>query len=437
MERSRRITLNREIREVPGRPDRLDVASRRAALESLRSTTLGSKAAGPILITGESGAGKTRLWGRLADELPSGWRFAVVQAAPAVDPVDFLSLTASRLGVAASDRLATNRLAIASALQDESADGRSWVLVVENAHHASPEVWTEIEALSACGSPRVEHGFAAVLLIGRTELTRRFAGRSFQTLANRLAGHIHLPPLDVEEASQLLASIHPNRLDAAEIEPLHRDAAGNPRTLLRLAETRGLGRSATPSPSAPAPAQLQPAARHVQATAPSPSLEASPRPVTRPEARPTPVVIAETILEPPPLVPSRPPLREEEGLIEVGWSGSLDAENAPSIEASELDESDETAVATAPLGEETIEDRYAALQAWAEWARNRGRLNPSTESTDEPAEDVDPDSGTDDELDLESVEDASEAEFGTDVRAEGEHDHAPYSQLFTRLRQPK
>lgn len=437
MERTRRSTQPRDIRELPDRSGRLDVASRREALERLRSMARPSKTAGPILITGEAGAGKTRLWNRLADELPAGWRFAVVQAAPSLDPVDFLSLTAAQLGLAPSERVATNRLAIAGALQDESADGRSWVLVVEDAHQASPEVWNEIEALSVSASaPQgVEDGFAVVLLVGRTELARRLAGRSFRAVANHLAGHVHLPPLDVEEAAQLLASAHADR-PAAEIERWHRDAAGNPRALLRLAGSRAAGRPDVPARPAQdrhaAPAAVEPpAARPLSFSEPAPARETASRPVMGAEAVAEP--IEEPRLEAPPLVPSRPPLRVEEGLIEVGWSGSLDAEDDPITRAEPLAEP--RSVATAPLAEETIEDRYAALQAWSEWARNQDRLNLSSDPSHEADGDDDRDNTMSDEEGPPEVEEEAEAGLGSGVRAEGEHEHAPYSQLFTRLKQ--
>ena len=138
---------------------------------------------------------------------------------------------------------------------------------------------------------------------------------------------------------------------------------------------------------------------------------------------------ADPVLDAPPLVPSRPPLREEDGLIEVGWSGSLEAEVRPAGESDEPDEA--PAHAAGPIGEEAIEDRYAALQAWTEWARNRGRLNPAAERADEPVEDAGEDPEEVDDPTLGTVT----GSLGADVRVESEHEHAPYSQLFTRLKQ--
>ena len=148
------------------------------------------------------------------------------------------------------------------------------------------------------------------------------------------------------------------------------------------------------------------------------------------------------------LVPSRPPLRIEEGLIEVGWGGSLEAEagvstgeaDAPLDEVSgavgrkespgeELIEENERELPS----EEMIEDHYAALQAWTEWAKNRGRsLSPSGTAGNEQLERV---QGSKTPLVRAKDEQVSEEFSAQGLRPELQHEHAPYSQLFSRLRQ--
>jgi len=150
------------------------------------------------------------------------------------------------------------------------------------------------------------------------------------------------------------------------------------------------------------------------------------------------------------LVPSRPPLRVEEGLIEVGWGGNLEAEAAVSA-----GESDAPLVAGLPAAgesespgeemiqeheselpsEEMIEDHYAALQAWTEWAKNRGRASsPSATAVSEQVERVQVSRAT--MVQAEEERDAEEFP-APGLRAEPQHEHAPYSQLFSRLRQSK
>ncbi len=443
MERSRHHATRERIREIRPRSHDQAVASRRAALESLRSTAVETDDSGLILITGESGAGKSWLWRELAGEMPHTWRFAAVEVAPALEPIDFLSLIADRLGLEPEGRVGAIRLAVARALQDEAADGRSWVLVVENAHHASAAVWTEIETL--CDGPRRPQSFATTLLVGQTELARRFDSRHLQSMATRLTKHIHLLPLDVDEAVQLAAlRLGASGLDPLELEELHRDAGGNPRRLLRLVDHHRSRQSPAAQPlqtrTAPAIAEdaspVRAAVERPQSIAMNRAPETLLSPIT-PAAAPTESAeLVEEFLDNPPLIPSRPPLREEEGMIEVGWSGSLQAEIGLSEESHDATNGEPFAQTALP-GEETIEDHYAALQAWTEWARNRGRLNQEANATAElPAEPTavtaEPDDAADD-VEAEYDEDESVREGG--LRAETPHDHAPYSQLFTKLKQ--
>jgi general secretion pathway protein A len=124
-------------------------------------------------------------------------------------------------------------------------------------------------------------------------------------------------------------------------------------------------------------------------------------------------------------------LRVEDGLIEVGWepesespSTEVDGETALSPETREDDR-------PSPLAEEAIHDRYAALQAWNEWARNQGRT-----ATVEPAVVPNERAVPSGELDEDPAEANSQhSAIAPGVWAEGQQNFAPYSQLFTRLKQ--
>jgi general secretion pathway protein A len=135
------------------------------------------------------------------------------------------------------------------------------------------------------------------------------------------------------------------------------------------------------------------------------------------------------------LIPTKPPIRLEEGLVEVGWDGDLEAELLHA-EGSGTDRVDAPAVVTDPQVEQ-VEDRYAALQAWAEWSRNRERsLDPDSAAAisgtlDEPIRGAETPPGEGPEPTSESSSAASPAS----IRVESPRDSAPYSQLFTRLRQ--
>jgi general secretion pathway protein A len=110
------------------------------------------------------------------------------------------------------------------------------------------------------------------------------------------------------------------------------------------------------------------------------------------------------------LLPAKPPLRVEEGLIEVGWDS-----------ANEENEATTTAFEEEPDEHQPIDDHYAALQAWDEWARNQGR----GASRRDP--DVEGEPSHDDYPEIESG--APEGRWADVGQSFG-----PYSQLFSRVR---
>lgn len=363
--------------------------SRSAAIAALRDALHGEP--GPILLTGEAGAGKTWLWGRLAADRADRLRWLAVDLAPTTDPADVFRALGHALGLAEPDHA---RRPLADFLAEQAEEGRRWALVVDEAHNASADVLEELRLLSnRLGRPG---GFATLVLSAQTRLARRLATAPLAALEARVSSRIHLRPIDADEARDLLARLRPGRpWSIAEVEELHREAGGNPRRLLRLAAS------------------------------------SRPRPASSP-ARPLPEVAPRAIAPPP--VPrlgsDRPPLRVEEGLIEVGWDGP-DTEGAPSpapvaaprslvmVEPGPEPEREVEAESDLLTGEdEPIHDHYAALQAWNEWARNQGR-QPAAAARASVAED----------------EGESPRDSPARVEAHEAQDFAPYSQLFSRLKQ--
>jgi general secretion pathway protein A len=419
------------------------VRSRRQALDRLLAT-VESGATGSVLITGEPGAGKTWLSRQLASELPSRWRVARVDLTRTMVATDFLELVGQALELSSTGRLGSVRAELHATLHDEALDGRRWLLVIDEAHRGLPAIWDEIQVfLNYLGRPG---GVAALLVVGDTELARAVASRRLSGFASSLSAHIHLMPLDLDEARELLAVSSGYRHEAQQIvEEIHRDARGNPSALLRLAQRwrdrlpRRLDFAATSERRQEVP----PNSGSQSSFAAEPYAAAGAEELEIGQPMPAngiaPALAANVGIEAPSLIPTKPPIRLEEGLVEVGWDGDLEAEVASH---SALSAGISTAVLPddSAFNEELVEDRYASLQAWNEWTKTQQDLASTATTTDGSlvTPSAEPSSGSDRQKTDKSPGSLEHATAGTSgIRAESQHEFAPYSQLFNRLRQSK
>ncbi len=352
----------------------LAVSSRRRALDCLR-TTIAADPGQPILITGEPGAGKTWLIDQLCRLLPSTWRSARVDLTRATSALDFFHLLGYCLGMTLPNSLGTARTGVQASLQDEAADGRHWLLIVDEAHHAAAVVWDEIKVLAnQSGQPG---GFVSIVVLGDTAMVRMLGTRDFRGLVPQVGTHLHLPPLDLDEARDLLAFTSHN-LDRSdrELEELQRDARGNPRKLLDLASRSSLSRWPTAAIGSDrgsqahetSPTQRTPDRSSVKDFG---DRDRPPSTVPEPALQSATGFVMNAPTDPPILGSSKPPLRIEEGLVEVGWDGDLETEAGET--AYGTTEAERLSGADTSFNEELIEDRYAALQAWTEWKKIQGQ----------------------------------------------------------------
>jgi general secretion pathway protein A len=385
-----------------------------------------------VLVTGEPGAGKTWLAERLLDALAHRWCALSVEVTGALDAIEFYRMIGHSLGLTMTDRLGEARLMVGAALQDARSDGRHWILLIDEAQRSAPSVWEELEVLaSRVGGAQ---GFAALLLMGRTELARCLSTPALGGLAACLSLHVHLMALDLDETRELLRFHSRTWRSEEALQELHRDALGNPARLLRLADSRPW---IFPSNFAKAERHRLSESRRStrESVRPEPQSSGEPADFGPAPAGEKPREEFHTV-RPPALIPTRPPIRLEDGLVEVGWEGDIEAEFAQRDVAPVRTESH--APSDAAINEELVEDRYAALQAWAEWTRNHERPadasgSPTDTSTHKANAGVPNSPGSESSTGHEAVT----APQAVAVRAEGSHEFAPYSQLFTRLRQSK
>ena len=379
---------------------------------------------------------------RFVAEAPIGWRIASVDLAAEMKAIEFLRLAGHALGVSASSRLGKARLRLQDALADESAEGRRWLLVVNEAHRGRSGVWDEVQAIAnQLGRPR---GFAALFVVGERIWRALLVSRRSSI---GLAAQIRRISISSQSISTKHASC--SRPPVQWCRRRARARGSSPQL------TRQPGRAAAPGPGMAAAPSLgagrglanrsnvrgieQP---RVRRPADPSDLDAEARPdlshevvkeqngSTRSSAEG-----ARARAEAPALIPSKPPIRDEEGLVEVGWEGDLEDE------LSAAERARATARACCPTirrsNEELIEDRYAALQAVSERTERsavdeqvsrrdtRGRICRSCRNRRQSAEPRRQD----------GLRELRTAPGG--IRAEGQHEFAPYSQLFTRFRQSK
>jgi general secretion pathway protein A len=422
------------VRRAPA--DVFALPSRAAAIVALRPAL--EAQAGPVLVTGEAGVGKTWLWRRLLAEMPPPWRWLVVDIPPEVDPEGFYRLIGHSLGLPAPTSADRARLALSDFLRESTADGTRWVLVLEEAHNAPAALLEEVRILAnRLGLP---DGFSALILVGQTSLARQLALRPLKPLAARLAAHVHLRCLDVEEARALLNCLAPDLdWDDRVMEERHRDTRGNPRTILHAAQERAGSKSA------------------IRENRRSPSRKLGSDLAFAPQGGGG--AAAPAVWQSPLIGPSKPPLHVGDGMIEVGWEPSTEPEPpaTPSVTPVSARDSGPTSLpevqaerrvgaesVAPPVTEpelafepeaatvETINDHYAALQAWNEWARNQGRGAAATNQDALPYR-LDP-SGAGSAGDVPAG--SGPASTGqTSIWREGQQGFAPYGQLFSRLRQ--
>jgi len=411
MEREWALGISNATTEPSGAAEAFVPPSRVSALDLCRGAL--ESEAGPVLITGEAGIGKTWLWRRLATGLEGARRFAAVDLTPATDPAWLFRAIGYRMSLCVPDRGAEMRLNLAYHLDEESADGRRWVLIIDEAHNLSEAVLEEVRIISN-GLGRSD-GFLALVLVGQTRLARRFATQPLAALETRLAARAHLRAIDADEAREYLMLRWPDRAwERAEVDRLHRDAGGNPAKLVRLAQ------------------RALPIVRRTTVTGGSPKAA---EPVEAASGD-FPSSWTATPAMAPLLGPAKPPIHVEDGLIEVGWDPALDESQTVSERpvastiAAEAPSQEQRAGSHEEVSEETVNDHYAALQAWNEWAQNQGRL-PATPTAQQVSPEVI--EGADEEIKTESESPASHSH----IWAEGPDNFAPYSQLFSRVKQPK
>jgi general secretion pathway protein A len=158
---------------------------------------------GFVVLTGEVGTGKTTLIKSLLREREAGLRLGVLYqtSVEAEDLLDLLLREFEIRGQVGSSRAA--RLgAFNQFLLSTYSRGEHVVLVVDEAQNLGPRALEELRLLSNLQTEK--EPLLQVILVGQPGLRDRLKHPSLRQLAQRVAIHYHLRPLDLEETKDYI-----------------------------------------------------------------------------------------------------------------------------------------------------------------------------------------------------------------------------------------
>ena len=228
--------------------------------EALASLYYGVRARkGFVVLTGEVGTGKTMLVRCVLELLRrTGVAFAYVFN-PSLSALEFIRYIAGDFGLPvagkAKDELV---LSLSSFLVDRHQRKLSTLLVVDEAHHLSPELLEEVRLLTNLET--TQQKLLQIVLAGQPELDEMLDSFELRQIKQRIALRCHLEPLNLEETRGYIQ----RRLQIAGVPPgimlfsepattaIFRHSNGFPRLINTICENALLSGYARRAPVIPA-----------------------------------------------------------------------------------------------------------------------------------------------------------------------------------------
>lgn len=153
---------------------------------------------GFVVMTGEVGTGKTLLVRCLLELLNRGNVAYAYVFNSVLSPVEFLQYIAGDFGLPTSGKTKSELLLmLGSYLIDRYQKKLTTVLVVDEAHHLSPEVLEEVRLLTNLET--AQEKLLQILLVGQSELDQKLDSFELRQLKQRIALRSQLEPLDLDE----------------------------------------------------------------------------------------------------------------------------------------------------------------------------------------------------------------------------------------------
>lgn len=200
---------------------------------------------GVVVITGEVGTGKTLLLRCLlrlfkeSEEIAYAYLFNC-----RLSPTEFLYYTLSDFGVPISGNTKSKMLLdLSKFVMSRGLKGLTTVLIVDEAHHLSPELLEEIRLLSNLETN--EDKLLQIVLVGQPELDQKLDSFDLRPFKQRIALRAHLGPLDMDEARRYIeerlriAGVDTNAaplFSKQTIASVHQHSRGFPRLINTICE---------------------------------------------------------------------------------------------------------------------------------------------------------------------------------------------------------
>ncbi len=198
---------------------------------------------GFVVLTGEVGTGKTVLVRCLLQILQrANVAFAYVFN-PRLSAMEFLQYVVGDLRIPTAGKSKSDLLLdLSGYLIGRHQKGRTTVLIIDEAHHLSPDVLEEVRLLTNLETGQAK--LLQILLVGQQELDEKLDSVDLRQLKQRIALRSHLSALDLDETRgyvyrrmQIAGSPNPAETFPMEaIMELHRQSRGYPRLINTLCE---------------------------------------------------------------------------------------------------------------------------------------------------------------------------------------------------------
>jgi general secretion pathway protein A len=199
---------------------------------------------GFVVLTGEVGTGKTLLLRCLLQSLQQSGDVAYAYIFNGLlSDLEFLQYIAGDLGLPIAEKnKAELLLEIARYVIARAQKKLTTVIVVDEAHHLSPEILEEIRLLTNLET--AEGKLLQILLVGQPELDEKLDAPDLRQLKQRIALRSHLSPLKSDETRgyiyrrlELAGSPYPSALFPPEtVAAVHQHSQGFPRLINTICE---------------------------------------------------------------------------------------------------------------------------------------------------------------------------------------------------------